>query len=345
MKKMVGHAIFKIILSSFFIFSIVACSTRPSKQTEAKETQSFKSAEKKIEDPLLSKEELALIDESIDPVYLLGSGDRVWVDVYGRPTVSGKHVVGPDGIITLPLIGNVFLNGLSREEAQKVLDTRLREYFSSPYVNLGIEEYSSNQVTVLGRVERAGILRFAQPPTLIDVLASAGSMPVLDKQATLARCAIIRGREKLIWVDLKGLLNGEMAYNLRMKKGDIVFIPDSSETAVFVLGAVFKPGSYRLSPRMTLLDALAQAGGPNENAAPQKIGIYRPGTQKAEIFEYADLISPERKVNYSLENGDVIFVPNSKVADFGYFMRQVSPALSVLTFGVNLQLLNKATSN
>ena len=59
MKKMVGHSIFKIFFSIFFVFSIVACSTRPTKQTEAKETPSFKSAEKKIEDPLLSKEELA----------------------------------------------------------------------------------------------------------------------------------------------------------------------------------------------------------------------------------------------------------------------------------------------
>ena len=343
MFKIPIQVFFNFILICIFSFGITACSSRLIKKTEVNESE-FKKAEIREDVLLMNKEELASIEESVDPVYVLGSGDRVWVDVYGRPAVSGKHIVGPDGIITLPLIGNVYLNGLSRSEAQKVLDIRMREYFSAPYVNLGIEEYASNQVTVLGRVERAGVHRFAQPPTLIDVLASSGSMPILDKQATLARCAIIRGREKLIWVDLKSLLNGEMAYNLRMKKGDIVFIPDSSETAVFVLGAVYKPGSYRLSPRMTLLDALGQAGGLTESAAPEKIGIYRPGTQRAEIFEYSNLISPERKVNYSLENGDVIFVPNSKVADFGYFMRQISPALSVLTFGVNLQLLDKASS-
>jgi hypothetical protein len=64
---------------------------------------------------------------------------------------------------------------------------------------------------------------------------------------------------------------------VRMKKGDIVYIPDSSDTSVYVMGSVPKPGAYRLTPRMTVLDALAQSGGPNEDAAPDKIGIYRAG--------------------------------------------------------------------
>ena len=48
------------------------------------------------------------------------------------------------------------------------------------------------------------------------------------------------------------------------------------------------------------------------------------------------LIDPARKVNYSLEDGDVVFVPNSGIADFGYIVRQIAPALSVLTFGLGL---------
>jgi polysaccharide export outer membrane protein len=168
-------------------------------------------------------------------------------------------------------------------------------------------------------------------------------MPILDKTATLTRGAIMRGRDKLIWVDLKALLNGDLAYNLRMKKGDIVFIPDSSETAVYVLGAVVKPGSYRLTPRMTVLDALAQAGGTNENAHPKQIGIYRAGAQKVEVLDFATLISPGRRVNYALEDGDVVFVPNSVLAEVGFALRQLGPAMSVLSFGVSLSTLSGAS--
>lgn len=286
--------------------------------------------------PLLSKEDLALLEESVNPVYRIGSGDLVRLDVYGRPEVSGRHVVGPDGKITVPLVGDVFINDMTREAAVQALDERLRVYFTRPHPTLAVEEYTSNQVTVLGRVERAGVQKFSHPPTLAEVLANAGAMPVLDKQATLTRSAIMRGRDKLIWVDLRALLNGDPAYNIRMKKGDIVFIPDSSDTSVYVLGAVTKPGSYRLTPRMTVLDALAQAGGATENAEAARIGVYRAGAKQVEIIDMAALIDPARKVNYSLEDGDVVFVPNSGLADFGYVMRQIAPAMSVLTFGLGI---------
>ncbi len=289
----------------------------------------------------MSKEDLALLEETVNPVYRIGSGDVLKLDVFGRPEVTGTHVVGPDGRITIPIVGDVALNDLTREAALELIDQRLHRFYTQPLATLAVEQYTSNQVTVLGRVERAGVQKFAQAPTLAEVLAGAGAMPILDKQATLTRCAIMRGREKLIWVDLKALLNGDPSYNIRMKKGDIVFIPDSSDTAIYVLGSVPKPGSYRLTPRMTVLDALAQAGGPNEDAAPQQIGVYRAGAKQIEVIAFSDLVNVSRTVNYALEDGDVIFIPKSGLADFGYIMRQISPFISVLTFGTTINTLLK----
>jgi polysaccharide export outer membrane protein len=265
----------------------------------------------------------------------------VRLEVFGRPEVSGKHIVGPDGKISVPLAGDIALGERTREESRDLITQRLRSFFTQPFVSLIVDEYTSNQVTVLGRVERAGVQKFAQSPTLAEVLAGAGAMPILDKQATLTRCAIMRGRDKLIWVDLKALLNGDPAYNLRMKKGDIVFIPDSSETAIYVLGQVTRPGSYRLTPRMTVLDALAQAGGPTEDAKPEKIGLYRAGSNSIEEIAFADLINPARAVNYAMEDGDVLYLPRSGLGEFGYFMRQISPGLSVLTIGSAVNNLTK----
>ncbi len=290
---------------------------------------------------MLSKEDLALLNGPVDPVYRLGSGDTLRLSVFGRPEVSGQFLIGPDGVVTIPLLGNLMLNDSTREEAQQRISQQLRGYFTRPFVTLAVDDYGSNQVTVLGRVQNAGRQKFPAPPTLAEVLANAGAMPILDKQATLTRCAIIRGREKLIWVDLKALLNGDLAYNIVMKRGDIVFIPDSSETAVYVLGAVPKPGSYRLTPHMSVLDALAQAGGPDENAKPEAIGIYRAGARQVETISFNDLIAPQRAVNFGLEDGDVVFVPRSGVADLGYFLRQITPAVSVLTFGLTANALMK----
>jgi polysaccharide export outer membrane protein len=291
----------------------------------------FKPIEKSETATLLSKEDMALLEETLNPVYHIGSGDVLKLDVFGRPEVSGTHVVGPDGKITVPIVGDVFLNEFTREAALDTIDKRLHQFFTQPHATLSVEQYTSNQVTVLGRVERAGIQRFPHPPTLAEVLAGAGAMPIMDKQATLTRCAIMRGRDKLIWVDLKSLLNGDPSYNMRMKKGDIIYIPDSSDTAVYVMGAVVKPGSYRLTPRMTALDVLMQAGGPTEDAAAQQIGIYRAGAKQVEIVAMSDLVDVSRKANYALEDGDVIFIPKSSIAEFGYVMRQISPGITVLS--------------
>lgn len=325
--------------------TLSGCASRPSPERATAMRAMFQPVGKANEAPFLTPAELALLEESEDPVYLLGAGDVLRVDVYGRPEVSGRQVIGPDGIVTLPIVGDVHLRDLTRVEAQARLAERLGRYYTAPIVTLAVEEYVSNQVTVIGRVERAGMQNFPHPPTLAEVLANAGAMPILDKQATLTRCAILRGREKLIWVDLKALLNGELAYNIRMKKGDIVFIPDSSDTAVYVLGSVTRPGSYRLTPRMTVLDALAQAGGPDEDAAPGKIGLYRAGAADVQLIDLETLIDPGRSINFALEDGDVLFVPKRGYARLGYVMRQLAPAISVLTFGLTAATLNNDSNS
>jgi polysaccharide export outer membrane protein len=318
------------------ITCLAACTT-----TQPPLPPKFKAIERASSAPLLGKEELALLEESVNPVYRIGAGDMVRLDVFGRPDVSGKQVVGPDGRLVVQLAGEMNLSDLTREEARALIEKRLRPFYTAPHVTLTVEEYVSNQVTVLGRVERAGMLKFPHSPTLAEVLASAGAMPILDKQATLTRCAILRGREKLIWVDLKAMLNGDPAYNIRMKKGDIVFIPDSADTAVYVLGQVTKPGSYRLTPRMTLLDAIAQAGGPSEDGKPEQIGVYRAGAADVQVVPFKDLIDPSRALNFAIEDGDVVFVPRGTMAEIGYVMRQLSPAMSVLSFGATLKAVSK----
>jgi polysaccharide export outer membrane protein len=329
-------------IAAVLVAALAACSALPQAATTAigegpARDGSFRTAEVQKSAPMMSKADLALIEESPNPVYRIGSGDVVRVDVFGRPEVSGKHVVGPDGLITVPFLGDVALQDLTREEARRNIANDLRPFYAQPRVTVAVEEYTSNQVTVLGRVERAGVIRFTHPPVLAEVLASAGALPILDKQATLTRCAIMRGRDKLIWVDLKALLNGDPDYNLRMKRGDIVFIPDSADTSVHVMGMVAKPGAYRLTPRMTVLDAISQAGGPTEDAKPSQIGLYRAGAAEIQVIDFAELIDPARRVNFGLQDGDVIFVPRNGLADFGYLMRQIAPGLSVLTIGATVK--------
>ena len=277
---------------------------------------------------------LAELDAEVDPVYVLGAGDHLSVQVLGRPEMTARHVMGPDGRISMPLVGTLRLAAMTREEATATVEKEMRRYFKQPAVALSVEQYSANRVTVLGRVQNPGVINFDKVPTILEVLARAGGLPVLDKQATLTRCAIFRGRDKVVWIDLKHLLaRSDPTYNIRLKPNDIVYIPDSGDTSVYVMGAVPRPGAYRLTPDMSLLDALAQAGGPNEDAASQEIAIYRPSRQALEQVPLKSLLTADRRVNFALEEGDIVYVPKSTMAEVGYVLRQLAPGLGFLSFG------------
>jgi polysaccharide biosynthesis/export protein len=310
-------------------------STRPRPEPIA--PPAFRAAEKSDPVDFPDASALAELEAPVDPVLRLGPGDLLSLQVWGRPELSGRHTVGPDGVITVPLVGPTRVGSLTRDEAAQQVRQGLQRFYVDPSVQFGVEQYLSNRITVLGRVQNPGLLSFDQPPTLLETLAKAGALPVIDKQATLTRCAIFRGRDKVIWVDLKRLLNGGQAHlNLRMRPGDLVYIPDSADTMVYVLGAVHRPGAYRLTPDMSVMDALATAGGPNDDAQPREIGLYRPARQAVERIALQHLMDARRRVNFALEEGDVVFVPRSGIAEFGYVSRQLAAGLSLLSVGTLL---------
>jgi polysaccharide export outer membrane protein len=278
--------------------------------------------------------ELAKLEAPSDLPFRLGAGDQLKLTVWGRPELSSNFLLGPDGVISIPLAGHVRLAELTRGEAEAAIARALRHYYAAPAVTLSVEQYVSNRITVLGRVQNPGLLHFDGQATLLEALARAGALPVIDKQATLTRCAIFRGRERVIWVDLKHLLaRGDPAYNIRLRPNDLVYIPDSNDTSVYVLGAVFKPGAYRLTPDMSVLDALAQAGGPNEDGALPEMMLYRASQNASERIPLGALVGAGRNRNFALEEGDMIYVPKSGIANVGYTLRQLLPGLSFLTFG------------
>ena len=281
--------------------------------------------------------ELARFEQDVEEVYRIGDGDRLQLTVWGRNELSGNYTVGPDGRISVPLAGTIKLSSQTREEAASQISQHLRPFYQHPAITLGVQEYKANRVTLLGRVQNPGVLTFDSKPTLIEALARAGALPVLDKKATLTRCAIIRGRDRIMWVDLKSLLNkGDLRYNIALKPNDTIYIPDSDDTLVYVMGAVKNPGAFRLTPDMSLMDALAQAGGPSEDAAEDEIAVYRPARGAVHDAPFNTLLSARSNSNITMEEGDVIYVPRSGLARFGYVMRQISPSLSFFIFGQSL---------
>lgn len=269
--------------------------------------------------------------------YLFGEGDEIVLEVWGRPELSGKHVVGPDGMITLPLAGHVQLANRSRDEAVGAIQRAFHSYYFDTSVTLRVEKYTANRIFILGRVSHPGALQFETAPTLLEAITRAGSLPVggvgADK-AALNRCAVFRGGDRVVWIDLKALLNGgNLAYNLRLRRNDVVYIPDSDDQLIYVLGSAEHPGAYRLTPGMTLLDALAQAGGTNREADANRLHIIRPSQGLNHQFSMKSLLSPEPGLNFSLEEGDILYIPRHGMTSIGYIMQTLSPLSSLLFVG------------
>jgi polysaccharide export outer membrane protein len=267
--------------------------------------------------------------------YALDDGDEITIDVWGRPELSTHQTIGPDGKITLPLTGPFKIAGLTREEAQKAITATYQPYYSNLAVTVRVDHYNSFRVYVLGRVGVPGALLFDKQPTLLDVLTRAASLPIGGvgaEKAGLVRCAVFRGRDKLIWIDLKPLLSeGNLALNIRLGRDDVVYLPDADDQLVYVLGFVKSPGAFRLTPSMSFMDALSLAGGPTQDAAQSKIELVRITNGKQQRIPFKDVL--DHKIpNFTLEEGDIIYVPPRKWASFGYVVEKIAPLATFSIF-------------
>lgn len=319
----------RLILTTCVYVSGCAGAMPPLAPSTAELTQvGFRPPEKEKTAPA-SAEFLARFEADADSVYRLGEGDEMTIDVWDRPELTGKHIIGPDGKISLPIAGPVRIAGYSRDDATKLVTEVLSRYYLDLAVTLRVDQYMGNRVVVLGRVSNPGVVRFESTPTLLEALARAGGLPILDKQQLLTRCAVVRGRDRIAWIDLKGLLTGvDPSLNLRLRPQDLIYVPDSDDTPVYVLGEVKKPGAYRLTPEMSLLDALSQAGGPTEDATPGALRLIRPGTEETHELRLDGFLHPTLPQNVVLEEGDVLYVPRRGLAEVGYIVQKLNPFLS-----------------
>ena len=283
--------------------------------------------------PIPGGSQLEIPDQASHNQYKIGPGDSITLTVFGHPEISGRRTVGPDGNIQVVLLGSVVVAGLTADQAGATLTRLLSDDYVAPVTSVQINSYMNNQVIVLGDVGAPGIVRFLGQPTLLEALAKAGTAKGESGQLPASRCAIFRGRDRVFWLDLRGLYRGdELAANFPLQPNDVVYVPYNIDNVVYVMGQVAKPGAYPVSPNMSVVQALAQAGGPNEDATTGKIALARPSQNIQKEIDLDDLVKGDGTTNYSVEPGDIVYVPKRGIAKFGYVMQKISPLTSLLMF-------------
>jgi polysaccharide export outer membrane protein len=291
--------------------------------------------------------------------YELGRGDEIDVEVIGRPELSGKHTVGPDGSITLPIAGSVPVADKTREQAATAIQTALSPFYAGVTVSVGVDRYTSNKILLLGAVEHPGVLTFENTPTLLEVISRGGVQlqaaatsqgggggangagPTAGPSVVPEECVIYRGNAMLT-VQLKRLLDeGSPLANMRLKRDDVVYVRmDSHYVSVF--GQVAHPGNLRLTPTSTLPELLAEAGGPTEKAGRnptiQIIHRAKPDGTKGttQSIPYKSLLKPG-VLDLTIQSGDILYVPESGFNATAYSFQMLAPLVNLFTIGALVQ--------
>jgi polysaccharide biosynthesis/export protein len=265
--------------------------------------------------PLGAAPEKASRVETNSSALVLGPGDEVEVTVYGAPDLSGHSRVGAEGNISMPLIGDVRIAGLSDSEAEGAIEAKLRQgnVLKDPQVSVYVKDYGSSGISVAGEVAKPGFYSVLGPHRLFDVLQAAGG--TTDKAANEVVISH-RGQQNATTLSISKNPAEMAASNVDLKPGDTVVVPRAG--IVYVLGEVTRPGGYVLNSTggVTVLQVVAVAGGPTHVASPGKTRLLRRtgnGFQEQPINLKKLLRGKAHDV--SVQNNDILFIPSSAIKE------------------------------
>jgi polysaccharide export outer membrane protein len=249
--------------------------------------------------------------------YRIGPGDLLELKVFEVDQLSQTVRVSEDGSITLPLLGRVVVEGLTQDGVvQKLTGLLQAKYVKNPQVTIFIKEYKNQQVAVIGAVEKAGSYELVGRKNLLQIISMAGGFSENASDVIFILREAPDGATSTIPIDLKDLMgNGNQKLNIPIEPNDVINVPVDKEIRVFVMGRVNRPGAVtsKLSEGVTLLQAIADAGGLAEGAKESAVLVTRKGKdgkeQKLKI-NLKDILKGRRK-DLVLQEGDVVYVPES----------------------------------
>jgi polysaccharide export outer membrane protein len=164
----------------------------------------------------------------VDEDYIIGPSDVLAINVWKDTELSRTVPVRPDGKISLPLIGELQVSGLTALKVQRVVAERLKEYISNPEVTVIVQEVKSRTYVVLGKVLKPGSYQLEKPTTVLEAIAMAGGF--LDF-AKASKVYIIRptgngSSSDTLHFDYKKVIKGHNPeQNVELKSGDTIIVP------------------------------------------------------------------------------------------------------------------------
>ncbi|WP_338100608.1 polysaccharide export protein [Salinicola corii] len=277
--------------------------------------------------------------------YHIGIGDVLSIIVYDhpeltipagseRPTEDTGNTVYSDGMIFYPYVGRIQVAGRTVEDVRSQLQRRLATYVTEPQVDVKVVGFNSQKVYVTGQVENPGAMPITNVPmTVLDAVNLGGG---LNGEANWHDVVLSRGSNET-HIDVYSMLqNGDMRQNQLLRDGDVLHVPDIGSQKVFVMGEVMDPATLPMgNSRLSLTDALSEAGGMDETQANAK-GIFvirqsAPDSGKLATVYQLDARNATALVlgaQFMLQPTDIVYVTAAPLSRWNRVINQLTPTIS-----------------
>jgi len=244
--------------------------------------------------------------------YRIGAKDLLEIKVFELPELNQTVRVAEDGTITLAVIGPIPASGLTAKELEQKIAAILDEkYTKGVHVTVIIREHQ--KIAVLGAVGRPGLYEMAGPTTLIQILSEAGGLTQqAGKEIHILRQKDTGEKERIV-LQVDDLMRRSADSNIILKPKDEIIVPFDQTLTVYVYGEVRNPGAIQFleSKKLTLLQAVAQAGGLTEWANAVQVLVKRKDFQSGKeknLWYNLKKIIDGKSPDVLLQDGDVIVV-------------------------------------
>ena len=242
--------------------------------------------------------------------YVIGEGDTLQVAVWGVASLNFGVKVRPDGMITVPGLGEVLASSRRPRDLQQDLTEQLKSLVKNPIVTVTVTDITNTKVFIFGSGAKSVIYDITRKTTLLQILCSLADL----KGADLGKAYLLRGKAKVKLGFARLFLSGDVAEDIPIEANDAIFIPSLPDRNVYVVGGVNAPRSVEYREGISVMEVILGAGGFTKFADLNRTKVIRKENgkeitipvQAKRLIKEGDLSQ-----NVKLEPGDFVVVEES----------------------------------
>ena len=289
------------------------------------------------EDEARIRKRLMELEMEEEPAYHMNAGDQIEIRVYDHPDLGMTTRIGPDGMVGMAFMGQVKLSGQTIAQGAEHIREGLAPYVKNPVVSITILDVQSETATIAGACAKPGVYGISNATRLADFYAMAGSSAErlfngVDVDVADLEHSIFVRKGELLPVDfVKAISKGDTLHNIRIRKGDYVFIAQRMEASVIICGEVRSPHKRLFEAGMGLIETLTAAGWMKESHWSHVI-IIRDGLAHPKLYKVdIDGILAGKCRNVPLKAGDIIYVPKDNMSEYNVFVNKLMPTAQIFS--------------